>query len=69
VILGDIVFNGRALFLLGAQTFIENQDTKPVFDSTIQADVGWFALISEVGPSFHAVVSVVTCFDNPPLRP
>lgn len=63
---GDIAFNGGITLLAGGETLIENLESSPEFDSTMKADVGWFSSISEAGPSFHAIQSVVTCLDNPP---
>jgi hypothetical protein len=64
---GDIAFNGGARYILEEE--VQVQQSEPVFDSTIQADVGWFAGLVESGPTFTAVGATVICLDNPPLRP
>jgi hypothetical protein len=66
---GDIAFNGGITVLMAGNSFLENLESEPLFNSTIKADVGWHTLLSDQAGAVDTVVSTVTCLDNPPLRP
>jgi hypothetical protein len=63
---GDITFDGGSSLILQTGKLIENYFSRPIFDPTKKADVGW-----EVGLQMSADSNVnllrgyVTCLDNP----
>jgi len=66
---GDIAFNGGSSLILETGKLIENYFSRPVFDPTIKADVGWeVGLQMSAGSTINLLTGYVTCLDNPPAH-